>query len=102
MDPHADPETEYLWVHEAQDRLRLGETKVRQLFDAGVLEGFRIPGSGYRRITAESVERLSAEMHGPRAPEHECVDVGGYICDHCGKEMPPEGDPYERDVSDDS
>lgn len=60
----AETDQTYLWVHEAQERLGIGESLVRKLFDSGRLEGFRTPGSGHRRITAESVERMRIEIHG--------------------------------------
>lgn len=62
----ADRETEreHLWVAESAERLGVGETKIREWFDDGTLKGFKIPGSGYRRITRESVERLRREMRG--------------------------------------
>lgn len=54
----AHDENHYLWVHEVQARLGIGETLVRKLFDEGKLDGFRTEGSGHRRITEESVERM--------------------------------------------
>lgn len=59
---------EHLWTAEAAQRLGVSETVVRRLFDAGKLDGFKIPESGYRRITPESVERVRAEMRGDTTP----------------------------------
>lgn len=59
-----ETERSHLWVREAADRLKVGETKVREWFDDGTLKGFKLPESGYRRITRESVEELYREIHG--------------------------------------
>lgn len=55
---------DHMWTAEAADRLGVSQTVVRNWFDAGKLDGFKIPESGYRRITVESVERKRAEMRG--------------------------------------
>lgn len=62
----ANGESEYLQVGEAAARLKVSDTTIREWFDSKRLDGFLMPGSGYRRITRESVERLHAEMHGGR------------------------------------
>ena len=62
----ANEEGEYLQVGEAAARLKVSDTTVREWFDSGLLNGFTMVGSGYRRITRESVESLYAEMHGGR------------------------------------
>lgn len=62
----------YLWITEAASELKVSTKTVRKWFDSGesvhgvTLEGFRLPGSGYRRLTAESVERLRDALHNPR------------------------------------
>lgn len=59
------PESEgLLGVGEASRRLGLGQQTVRNLFDGGELEGIKLVGSGYRRITPESVEALYLRMQG--------------------------------------
>jgi excisionase family DNA binding protein len=57
-------EREHMWVSEAADRLKVSDTTVRDWFDSGKLDGFKVDGSGYRRITTESVEALYRKMHG--------------------------------------
>lgn len=59
-------ESPYMQTAEAADRLGVCQTVVRKWFDAKKLDGYKIPDSGYRRITRESVERVRAQMHGER------------------------------------
>lgn len=71
----------YVWIAEAARRLGVSQKTARKWFDGdnpegeGVepaplkgrtvrLGGFRIPGSGYRRLTSESVDALARELHG--------------------------------------
>jgi hypothetical protein len=70
----------YLWIAEAARRLKVSQKTTRKWFDEDVpeqgepkdtsrsvrLDGFRIPGSGYRRLTTESVEALALDLHGDR------------------------------------
>lgn len=62
---------DHMWVAQAAKRLKVGTKLVRRWFDGDEatgekpsLDGFRLPGSGYRRITVASVERKYREIHG--------------------------------------
>ncbi|HVH89925.1 MAG TPA: helix-turn-helix domain-containing protein [Candidatus Acidoferrum sp.] len=57
---------EYLWTADAAEMLGVSETVARKLFDDGKIEGFKIPESGYRRFSRESVERVRDEMRRER------------------------------------
>lgn len=65
----ADQTGDHMLVHEVEERLGVGESLVRKLFDRGELEGYRLPGRGDRRITRESVERVYQEMRRGRAQD---------------------------------
>lgn len=68
----------YMWIAEAAGVLRVSQKTARKWFDednptegppaattrATRLTGFRIPGSGYRRLETDSVEALARELHG--------------------------------------
>lgn len=58
----------WLSVGEAAERLRVGVDAVRRAIDTGKLTAGRTPG-GHRRVSAESVDRLYAELYpGQLAP----------------------------------
>lgn len=68
------PTTEVLKVREAAAMLAVSENTVRAWSDKGVLRGYRLPGSGFRRFPREEVERLRREMLEQYAPAHEVID----------------------------
>lgn len=60
-------ESPYMQTAEAAERLGVSETTVRDWLDSGRIEGWKLPGSGYRRYLKASVERVRAEMRGESA-----------------------------------
>lgn len=68
------PATEVLNVRQAASMLAVSENTVRGWSDKGVLRGFRLPGSGFRRFPREEVERLRHEMREQYAPAREVID----------------------------
>jgi excisionase family DNA binding protein len=46
---------------EAARICNLSQTTIIRLFDAGTLKGYRVPGSRFRRITHEELERFLVE-----------------------------------------
>lgn len=68
------PTTEVLNVRQAASMLAVSENTIRSWSDKGVLRGFRLPGSGFRRFPREEVERLRREMLEQYAPAHEVID----------------------------
>jgi DNA-binding transcriptional MerR regulator len=48
----------YASVSQVAKIFGISVSTVRKWFDGGVLEGIRLPDSGYRKITLSSVERL--------------------------------------------
>lgn len=66
-----DKPKRFLTVTEASAQLEVSANTVRRLFDAGDLCGFRLPRSGSRRISRESVERLlTQDRETQAAPQH--------------------------------
>lgn len=57
---------EYLSTGEAARLYDISVSHVVRLFDRGMLEGFRVPGSRFRRISRASLEYLMAYMGVPR------------------------------------
>lgn len=60
--------TTMLSVRETARRLGVHENTVRNWEKRGLLRAVRLPGSGYRRLVAEDVERLATEMREQFAP----------------------------------
>lgn len=52
---------EWLWIAEAARRLGVGVTKMRELVDTRQVKGRRMPGSTYRQVSAEDLERYRRE-----------------------------------------
>ena len=52
----------YASVSQVAKIFGISVSTVRKWFDGGVLEGFRLPDTGYRRITLASVERLAEAL----------------------------------------
>lgn len=61
--------TEFLNVRETAKRLGVHENTVRNLEARGELRAARLPGSGYRRFSAEDVDRMRQEMLAQFAPD---------------------------------
>jgi len=77
---------EFMNVRETAKRLGVHENTVRNWERSGVLRGFRLPGSQFRRFSREDVERMRREMLGTYAsateiPEETSVDVRGRVVD---------------------
>jgi excisionase family DNA binding protein len=79
------PTKEFMNVRETAKQLGVHENTVRNWEKSGVLRGFKLPGSGFRRFAREDVERMRREMletYAPATtiPEH-TTDVGGTVVD---------------------
>ena len=59
---------ELLNVRDTARALGVHENTVRNWEERGILRAVRLPGSGYRRFSAQDVERLRAEMFEQLAP----------------------------------
>jgi excisionase family DNA binding protein len=59
---------ELLNVRDTARMLGVHENTVRNWEERGILRAVRLPGSGYRRFSAQDVERLRAEMLEQLAP----------------------------------
>lgn len=58
---------EYVTVRAAAKALGVHENTIRNWCDSGVIHGvIRLPGSGFRRIQANEVDRLRRELRTPR------------------------------------
>lgn len=58
-----DPSETYLGVSETAHRLSLGKRTVRRLLDETVLlSGFKIPDTGYRKISLTSIQTYEERM----------------------------------------
>jgi excisionase family DNA binding protein len=57
-----------LSVRETARRLGVHENTVRNWQERGLIRALRLPGSGYRRFSAEDVERMRQEMLSQLAP----------------------------------
>jgi excisionase family DNA binding protein len=66
--------TETLNVRQAADLLGVHENTVRNWFDHGILRGFKLPGSGFRRFPREEIERMRREMREQYAPMDDLID----------------------------
>jgi excisionase family DNA binding protein len=59
---------ELLNVRDTARALGVHENTVRNWEERGILRAVRLPGSGYRRFSAQDIERLRAEMFDQLAP----------------------------------
>jgi excisionase family DNA binding protein len=80
------PTKEFMNVRETAKHLGVHENTVRNWESSGVLRGFKLPGSGFRRFSREDVERMRREMLGTYAPATELPDhtqtgVSGAVVD---------------------
>lgn len=80
------PTKEFMNVRETAEHLGVHENTVRNWEGRGILRGFRLPGSGFRRFSREDVERMRREMLGGGAPpteipEHTRTGVAGEVVD---------------------
>jgi excisionase family DNA binding protein len=80
------PTSEFMNVRETAMHLGVHENTVRNWERCGMLRGFKLPGSGYRRFPREEVERMRAEMLSSYAPATELPEetrtgVSGTIID---------------------
>jgi excisionase family DNA binding protein len=79
------PTTEFMNVRDTAKHLGVHENTVRNWETTGVLRGFRLPGSGFRRFRREDVERMRQEMLDTYAPMTEIDDtmpvVSGQVID---------------------
>lgn len=66
--------TTILNVRETAEMLDVHENTIRNWEQKGLLRGFRLPGSGFRRFPREEVERMRREMHEQYAPMDELID----------------------------
>lgn len=66
--------TEVLNVRQAANLLGVHENTVRNWNERGLLRGFKLPGSGYRRFPREEIERMRREMLHQYAPMTELMD----------------------------
>lgn len=53
---------EFLTVRETAKQLGVHENTVRNWESQGILQGLRLPGSGFRRFPREEIERMRREM----------------------------------------
>jgi excisionase family DNA binding protein len=51
----------YLTIQEAAERLGVSRRTVGVYFDNGLLDGYQMPESGFRRVTEASVDRMLKE-----------------------------------------
>jgi excisionase family DNA binding protein len=58
-------------VRDTARALGVHENTVRNWEERGILRAVRLPGSGYRRFSAQDVERLRTEMFEQLAPASE-------------------------------
>ncbi len=66
--PSVEPPTqdvELLRIREAAHRLGVHENTIRNWIERGLLKFVQLPGSGYRRLRGQDVERLRAMMFAP-------------------------------------
>jgi excisionase family DNA binding protein len=80
------PTKEFMNVRETAEHLGVHENTVRNWESRGVLRGFKLPGSGFRRFCREDVERMRREMlesYAPATeiPEHTQTGVRGRVVD---------------------
>jgi len=80
------PTTEFMNVRETAKYLGVHENTVRNWETSGVLRGFKLPGSGFRRFSREDVERMREGMLGAYAPttvapEETHTGVSGTVID---------------------
>jgi excisionase family DNA binding protein len=80
------PTKEFMNVRETAKHLGVHENTVRNWQSSGILRGFKLPGSGFRRFSREEVERMRREMLGSYAPatelpEHAHTGVSGTVVD---------------------
>lgn len=68
---HRMPAKEFMNVRETAQELGVHENTVRNWEERGVLRGFKLPGSGFRRFPREEVERMRREMLSAYAPATE-------------------------------
>ena len=61
-------------VRETAEMLDVHENTIRNWESTGVLRGFRLPGSGFRRFPREEVERMRREMREQYAPMDQVID----------------------------
>jgi excisionase family DNA binding protein len=65
---------EVMNVRQTAELLGVHENTVRNWNERGLLRGYKLPGSGYRRFPREEVERMRREMLEQYAPMTELVD----------------------------
>jgi excisionase family DNA binding protein len=80
------PTKEFMNVRETAKHLGVHENTVRNWERNGVLRGFKLPGSGFRRFSREDIERMRREMLASYAPatelpEHTNKNVSGTVVD---------------------
>jgi excisionase family DNA binding protein len=63
-------------VRETARVLGVHPNTVRNWADKGILKGFRLPGSGFRRFSREEIERMRSEMLNSTAPMVEQPEAG--------------------------
>lgn len=56
------PTSEFMNVRETAKQLGVHENTVRNWEKSGILRGFKLPGSGFRRFSREEIERMRREM----------------------------------------
>ena len=61
-------ETNYIEVAEAAQMLNVSPAKIRSMFDAGILRGFRLPGGEHRRISVASLREFATSGDTPKEP----------------------------------
>jgi excisionase family DNA binding protein len=65
---------EFLNVRETAQQLGVHENTVRNWNARGVLQGIKLPGSGFRRFPRDEVERMRREMLAGYAPATELAE----------------------------
>lgn len=73
-------------VRETAKQLGVHENTVRNWEKSGILRGFKLPGSGFRRFPRDEIERMRREMltsYPPTTelPEESATDVRGTVVD---------------------
>ena len=80
------PTSEFMNVRETAKQLGVHENTVRNWQKSGILRGYKLPGSGFRRFPREEIERMRCEMLASYPPADELPDeaatgVSGSVVD---------------------
>lgn len=59
---------EFLNVRQTAEQLGVHENTIRNWEERGLLHGFKLPGSGFRRFPRDEIERMRREMLATFAP----------------------------------